>query len=247
MCAFKFKATASDAEVIPQRPGECDDEAYEHPENRKCRFADKRRHDHRKPEPEFKLRVHECKEVVHEVEVQCREKLVLRNERCELVRVLDFENGGENEHASNADAAKCFKSADGKILLDLDGREDECASENDGANANVDVVAVCLRPNVEEPFLVGESENRFGETDFGNADGHKKCRDEKEDARDNGILEIFFFKTCNHRDSLKNVCRLFEDILGANPIDGFGVIDADVVDDGECDAECCNAEQDNPI
>ena len=30
---FEFKASASDAEVVPQRPGERDDEAYEHPEN----------------------------------------------------------------------------------------------------------------------------------------------------------------------------------------------------------------------
>ena len=163
------------------------------------------------------------------------------------MRVLDLENGGENEHAANADAAKRFESADGEILLNLDGREDECASENDGANANVDIVAVCLRPNVEEPFLVGERENRFGEADFGNADGHEECRHEKENARDNGLLEIFFFKTCNHGNSLKNVCRFFEDILSANPIDGFGVIDADVVDDGKCDAECGNAKQDNPI
>ena len=142
------------------------------------------------------MRVHECKEVVHEVEVQCREELVLRNESCELVRILNLENGSENEHAANADAAKRFKSADGKILLNLDGREDECASENDGANANVDVVAVGLRPNVQKPIVVREREECFGETDFCNANGDKECSECKKNACDNRILEVCFFKTC---------------------------------------------------
>ena len=35
--------------------------------------------------------------------------------------------------------------------------------------------------------------------------------------------------------------------MGADPIDGLGIFDADVVDDGKDDAECCDAEQDNPI
>ena len=33
IAVFKFKAAAGDAEVVPQRPGERDDEAHEHPEN----------------------------------------------------------------------------------------------------------------------------------------------------------------------------------------------------------------------
>ena len=35
--------------------------------------------------------------------------------------------------------------------------------------------------------------------------------------------------------------------MRADPIDGLGIFDADVVDDGKNDAECSDAEQDNPI
>ena len=247
VAVFEFKATACDAEVVPQRPSEGDDEAHEHPENRKCGFLDERRNDHGETEPEFKLRVHKRKEIIHEVNVKCREKLVLRDESCELVRVLNFENRGEDEHAANANAAKRFERAGGKVFLDLERGGNQGACDGNGANANVDVVAVGLRPNIQKPIVVRECEECFGETDFCNANGDKECGKRKEHARDNRILEVCFFKTCNHGRSLQDVCWFFEDFLGANPIDGFGIFDSNVVDDGKGDAECCDAEQDNPI
>ena len=70
VAVFEFKAAASDAEIIPQRPRKCDDEAYKHPENGKCRFADERRNNHGKAEPEFKLRIDERKEIVYEINVE---------------------------------------------------------------------------------------------------------------------------------------------------------------------------------
>ena len=244
---FEFKATASDAEVVPESPGECDDEAHEHPENRKCGFADERRYNHGEAEPEFKLRIDKRKEVVHEVQVQCREELVLRYECCKLVRVLDFENRGEDEHAANAYATKRFERARGKVFLNLECGGDQGASECNGANTNVDVVAVSLRPNIQKPLVVGECEECFGKADFCNTDCYKERGECEENACDNRILEVWFFKTCNHSRSLQDVCRFFENFLGANPIDGFGVIDSNVVYDGKSDAECGNAEQDNPI
>jgi hypothetical protein len=95
--------------------------------------------------------------------------------------------------------------------------------------------------------MVREREERFRETDFGNADRDKKSSDEEENARNDGLLEILLFKTIDHGRSLQNVCRFFEDFLGADPIDRLGVFDADVVDDGKDDAESRDAEQDNPI
>ena len=238
VAVIEFKATASDAEVVPKCPGKSDDEAYEHPEDGECGFADERRDDHREAEPKFKLRVDERKEVVHEVDVECREELVLRDKRCELVRVLDFENRGEDEHAADADTAERLESAGGKVPLDFERGVDECASDGDGSDSDMDVVAVGLRPNVEEPILIREREDGFGEADFGNANGDKESGNSKENACDNGLF---------HGRSLQNVCRFFEDFLGADPIDGLGIFDADVVDDGKDDAECSDAEQDNPI
>ena len=171
---IEFKASASDAEVVPERPSKRDDEADEHPENGERRFLDERRDNHRESEPEFKLRIDECEEVVHEVDVKSREELVLRDECCELVRVLNFENRGKDEHAADANTAERFESADGKVPLDFERGVDECASDGDGSDTHMDVVAVSLRPNVQKPILVGECENRFGEADFGNANGDKE-------------------------------------------------------------------------
>ena len=238
VAVFEFKAAAGDAEVVPECPGERDDEAYEHPEDCKCRFFDERRYDHGEAKPELKLRIDKRKEVVHEVQVQCRKELVLRNECRELVRVLNLVDRCKDEHAANAYAAKRFKSADREILLNLDRGDDQGACDDDCANSNVDVVTVSLRPNVQEPILVGECEECFREADFSNANGHKECRDEEKNACNNGVF---------HGCSLKNVCRFFKNFLRAYPIDGFGVVNADVVDDGKCNAECGNAEQDNPI
>ena len=238
VAVIEFKATASDAEVVPERPSKRDDEAHKHPEDGERRFLDERRDDHREAEPEFKLRIDKREEVVHEVDMECREELVLRDECCKLVRILDFENRGEDEHAADADTAERFESADGKVPLDFERGVDECASDGNGTDTHMDVVAVSLRPNVQKPILVCEREERFGEADFCHADGYKECGEEQEDACDNGLF---------HGRSLQNVCRFFEDFLGANPIDGLGVFDADVVDDGKDDAEGCDAEQDNPI
>lgn len=47
--------------------------------------------------------------------------------------------------------------------------------------------------------------------------------------------------------SLQNVRRFFHHVLRANPVYGFFVADADVVYDGEDDAECCDAEEYNPV
>ena len=173
---FEFKAAASDAEVVPKRPGESDDEAHEHPEDGESGFFYERRDNHRKSEPKFKLRIDKRKEIVHEVDVQRREELVLRDKRCELVRVLDFENRGEDEHAADTDAAKRFERSDGEVPLNLEGGEDESAGDDDCAHTDVDVVAVRLGPNVEEPIVIREREERFRETDFGNADSYKECR-----------------------------------------------------------------------
>ena len=193
------------------------------------------------------MRIDKRKEVVHEIEVQSREKLVLRDERCELVRVLDLENRGEDEHAADAYTAERLERSDGEVPLNLDGGEDESAGDDDSTHADVDVVAVRLGPNVEKPVVIREREERFGEADFGNADRDKERGYEEKNARNDGLLEILLFKTIDHGCSLQNVCRFFENFLGANPIDGLGVFDADVVDDGKDDAECSDAEQDNPI
>ena len=193
------------------------------------------------------MRIDERKEVVHEVDVQRREELVLRDERCELVRVLDLENGGEDEHAADANAAERFESANGEVSLNLEGGKDESAGDDDCAHADVDVVAVRLGPFVQQPFVIREREERFRETDFGNAHGDEERCDKKKNARNDGLLEILLFKTIDHGCSLQNVCRFFEDFLGAYPIDGLGVFDADVVYDGKDDAESRDAEQDNPI
>ena len=243
----EFKATAGDAEVVPQRPGERDDEAYEHPEDGESGFFYERRDNHRKSEPKFKLRIDKRKEIVHEVDVQRREELVLRDKRCELVRVLDFENRGEDEHAADTDAAKRFERSDGEVSLNLEGGKDESAGDDDCAHADVDVVAVCLGPFVQQPFVIREREERFGEADFCNAHGDEERCDKKKNARNDGLLEILLFKTIDHGRSLQNVCRFFEDFLRADPIDGLGVFDADVVYDGKDDAERSDAEQDYPI
>ena len=172
--AFKFEAAAGDAKVVPQSPCESYDEAYEHPENSERRFFHERRENHREAEPKFKLRINERKEIVDEIEVHCREELVLRHECRKLVWVLNLENRGEDEHATDTNAAERFESADGKILLQLDGGEDERTCNGYGADSHLDVVAVGLRPQVDKPVLVGEGEECFWEADFSNTHGYEE-------------------------------------------------------------------------